>query len=127
MLLTRFHSTAPRHATAQASSLHWLARAHAISAGDAKLSERIERVLARCAAHIDSRGHSIDEVAAGRWDGDLYDLPREPHGAGTGARTAAFERIVDRYFDDEFPGDPPDDLVHVTCTGYSSPSGAQWV
>jgi len=38
-----------------------------------------------------------------------------------------FAEIVDDYFTDAYPDDepPPDDLVHVTCTGYVSPSAAQ--
>ena len=51
---------------------------------------------------------------------------RSPHGAGTAARTRLFSEIVDAYFEEAYAGDgAPDDLVHVTCTGYVSPSGAQ--
>ena len=126
MLLTRFLVTPPRHAIAQPACQSWLARAHAIAAGDAMLGERIARVLAKVACQIETRGHSVDEIAAGRWDGGIYDLAREPHGRGIGARTEVFASIVDRYFEDTYgPDDPPDDLIHVTCTGYVSPSGAQ--
>jgi predicted naringenin-chalcone synthase len=126
MLLTRFTPSPTRHAIPQADSQSWIARAHAIAAGDAALGERIARVLARVPFQIDTRGHSVDEIAAGRWDGGIYDVAREPHGRAMGARTDVYAAIVDRYFEEAFAfEDAPDDLVHVTCTGYVSPSGAQ--
>jgi predicted naringenin-chalcone synthase len=115
MLLARFHVTPPRHDLAQASSLHWLAHAHE---PDEARADRLERILGRYACQIDSRGHSIDEVAEGRRDGVLFD--------SLAPRMARFAAIVDEYFADTYASDDaPDDLVHVTCTGYASPSGAQ--
>jgi predicted naringenin-chalcone synthase len=68
----------------------------------------------------------IDLEAA--WvDSPIYDLPRNPHGAGSGARTRVFAELVEAYFHEAYASEtePPDELVHVTCTGYVSPSGAQ--
>jgi predicted naringenin-chalcone synthase len=38
-----------------------------------------------------------------------------------------FAEIVDEYFVDTYANEPlgPDDMIHVTCTGYVSPNGAQ--
>lgn len=103
---------------------------------------------------ITKRGYEIRDVASSRWDEMLvYDFALGPEGAGTEARTRHFARITDRvlerlYADDERDerdagderderdergdadgagtGDgPPRDLLHVTCTGYASPSAAQ--
>jgi predicted naringenin-chalcone synthase len=115
MLLARFHVTPPRHRIAQATSLHWLAHAH--EPDDAR-AERLARIVARFACQIDSRGHSIDEVAEDRRDGVLF--------GGLAPRMARFAALVDDYFTDTYADDDaPDDLVHVTCTGYASPSSAQ--
>ena len=66
------------------------------------------------------------DVELGGWDGnEIYDLRRNPHGAGTAARTRLYGEIVDAYFEETYDARRPDDLVHVTCTGYASPSGAQ--
>lgn len=105
MLLTRFVATRPRFETSQARSLEWLIEKHGV---------KYERAIRRVACgpdRIAKRGHSfaLDETA--------FD-PRERYG-----------EIVDRCFADAYADEPvaPDDLIHVTCTGYASPSGAQKV
>jgi predicted naringenin-chalcone synthase len=137
-----FVATPPRYQIAQDRSLAWLADAHAaaetvIGELDAAASEgfatRIGRVLARCGCppdQIATRGHSVADVDAGRGgfaDGILYDVARHPHGRSTGYRMRLYAELIDAYFTAAYAGDgePPDDLVHVTCTGYVSPSGAQ--
>jgi predicted naringenin-chalcone synthase len=122
--------------------LRWLAAAHATSAamrGDLDsearqvFEARMTRVLERCAARPDKiarRGVSLPDVESTRWNEHaLYDLDTHPHGRGSGARTQIFADLVDRYFDDTYATEDvgPDDLIHVTCTGYVSPSGAQKV
>jgi predicted naringenin-chalcone synthase len=132
-VLTQFHAARPRHELTQQASLDWLTRAHAASGRDDvddALVARIARVIARCACAPDKiarRGVSIADPLNASWaDNVLYDVPRDPHGKGTAERTRLFERIVDDYFTVAYAGDDaPDDLIHVTCTGYVSPSGAQ--
>jgi predicted naringenin-chalcone synthase len=57
----------------------------------------------------------------------LYDVRPHPSGAGTAARTKLFSEIVNTYFETEYATiqAAPSDLIHVTCTGYAAPSGAQ--
>ncbi len=62
------------------------------------------------------------------WDAlAIYDVTRHPRGKGTAARSRVFAEAVNAYFEAEYDDEPvaPGDLVHVTCTGYVSPSGAQ--
>jgi predicted naringenin-chalcone synthase len=142
MLLTGFASTRPRFEISQARSLEWLAVAHAEAeatraqlshAGKLEFIARMARLIARSACAPDkiaTRGHSIPDIDLGGWEGnEIYDLRRSPRGAGTAARTRLFAEIVGTYFDDtyarETAPDDLDDLIHVTCTGYVSPSGAQ--
>ena len=111
MLLTRFVAARPRFEITQARSLEWLARVHAAAGG------KVERALARVAPKaIERRGHALadDELA------HLITL-------GTEARTRRYVEIVDDYFAHAYADEPigPDDMIHVTCTGYASPSGAQ--
>lgn len=139
-LLTRFHSTPPRFELSQARSLAWLSEAHALAEAtregldhDARVAveQRIARVLARCGcspASIASRGVSVADAVPSSWDDkQLYDLHRHPHGRGTAARVRLFAEIVDDYFTATYADErvAPDELIHVTCTGYVSPSGAQ--
>ena len=139
MLLTAFAASRPRFEITQARSLEWLATAHAeAEATRASLSPaeksafalRMARLLGRCACTPDKiarRGHSVPDIDLGGWDGnEIYDLRRHAHGSGTAVRTRVFAEVVNAYFDEAYRGDtPPDDLIHVTCTGYASPSGAQ--
>ena len=139
-LLTRFTATRPKHEITQAHSLAWLAAAHAASEAtihqlddDARrrFETRIARVLERCACppeRISRRGVSVADARTTAWDTNaIYDLTLHPHGRGSGARTQRFSEVVDSYFADAYVDElsAPDDLIHVTCTGYVSPSGAQ--
>ncbi|TMQ21153.1 MAG: naringenin-chalcone synthase [Deltaproteobacteria bacterium] len=98
----------------------------------AAFTDKIARVIERCAcppSKIGRRGHSVRDITSGAaWsDNELYDLPLHPHGSGSATRTRLYAEIVDRYFAEAYAGEtqPPDDLIHVTCTGYASPSGGQ--
>ena len=139
-LLTRFVATSPRFVTSQARSLEWLAAAHAESeatagglddVGRARFRSRIERAIKRCACSpekIRQRGQSVGDLDAIDFTNNvIYDLRNHPRGKGSTARTRLFAEVVDDYFDTTYADEavPPDDLIHVTCTGYASPNGAQ--
>lgn len=57
----------------------------------------------------------------------IFNLHESPRGRTLEARNEFFantaRRVVERFYDDETK--PPADLVHVTCTGYASPSAIQ--
>jgi len=145
-LLTRFTATRPRHVVPQQQALDWLARAHAgaeaavaglSAAGRERFERKIARLLERVGCtpdRIATRASVLPDFALGDRDEPvLYDSarvdppPSYPRGRGATARLDAFARAVDDYFAAEYSAerDAPDDLIHVTCTGYVSPSGAQ--
>ncbi|MGE5184150.1 MAG: 3-oxoacyl-[acyl-carrier-protein] synthase III C-terminal domain-containing protein [Acidobacteriota bacterium] len=120
LVLARFAITRPRHELDQERALAWIAATHADAeaarAGldrDARdaFEARLARVIRRVACGADRiarRGHAHPLGTAG----DrvvLYD--------------AAMTDMLARAYAGE--AEPPDDLIHVTCTGYSSPSTAQ--
>jgi len=138
-LLRRFAVTRPAYEIAQDDSLAWLAAAHAEAqaaragpdfdraAFEAKMVRAIEH-FGCSPSKIGTRGHAVEDIASTHWEGHrVYDLPHHPHGSSSAVRTRLYAEIVDRYFTDAYAGetDAPDDIVHVTCTGYVSPSGAQ--
>lgn len=92
------------------------------SGNSRELETRMLRLLGRVACTPDkiaSRGHSLDYVARGQAPDTV---------ATTAQRMAQFETIVDEYFAHTYANESaPNDIVHVTCTGYVSPSGAQKV
>lgn len=139
-LLTRFVATPARYSIEQARSLEWLAAAHTEAEAtlkqlDASAREkfhaRVERAIRRCACapdKISKRGQSVADIESFRFDENvLYDLRIHPRGKGATARTRLFAQVVDDYFAGSYADEPiaPDDLIHVTCTGYASPNGAQ--
>jgi predicted naringenin-chalcone synthase len=77
-------------------------------------------------------GEFLDEDFSGK---ELFPLDRLPPGAGTAVRMDAFgamaAKAVKALYEirdtatDAVPDAPPDEIIHVTCTGYSAPSAVQ--
>jgi predicted naringenin-chalcone synthase len=144
IVVSDFRSLRPAHAIAQGASLDWIASAHARSEAtvarqegrafdETAFRDSFARRVARFAcgpALIASRGHEIGDVGHTRWDAmDVFRLDDHPEGVDMLARTRLFgdhaRGVVDRLYAEDSAG--PGDLVHVTCTGYVSPSAAQRV
>jgi predicted naringenin-chalcone synthase len=140
MVATGFRVLRPRYHARQEDILRWLADVHAraqvtaaaSNEGEAKaFHSRMERLIRHvcCGSdRIGSRGYSAsDPQHAETAESGLYDVSRVPAGAGMSARTDLYAHEVETAFERFYEGEaePPDDLVHVTCTGYVSPSGAQ--
>jgi predicted naringenin-chalcone synthase len=140
VVLSRFVASRPEFEMTQQRALEWLAAAHAeaeagIERLDARGRDRFEVKIARAIRRvacgpdrIARRGQSVGEIDTFSFtEGAIYDIARHPRGRGSAERTRLYARIVDDYFLRAYADDvePPDDLVHVTCTGYVSPTGAQ--
>jgi predicted naringenin-chalcone synthase len=139
--LTHFKSVRPAHEAPQGDTLEWLARMHAdaerkkasspASFDSAAFEGRMRKLLHRCGCPADKIATRGYELADGIWapfaETHVYDLDGDPDGAGSHVRTQLYARIVEgaveRLYADEHIA--PRDLLHVTCTGYSSPSAAQ--
>jgi len=139
-IIRDFAITRPRHETAQADLLAWLAAAHArseatihgLSDEAARAFEaRLNKVMGRVAcgpAKISRRGSVVSDADSTRWAAKtLYDVDQNPRGKPMSARSEIFSSVVDAYFEDAYRDETvaPRELIHVTCTGYISPSGAQ--
>lgn len=141
-VLGDFRSLLPAHRPSQAQTLDWLALAHTRAEGqlaaeqsrpfdEAAFLESMKRRLRRFGCGEDkiaSRGHELEDCAHVRWsDMEVYRLSEGPHGAGMRVRTEVFGRLASRALARLFVEveSPPRELIHVTCTGYESPSAAQ--
>lgn len=110
----------------QDSALNWLAKAHAHF--DSSLDpELIQKLLYRYGCRSDrikSRGTVLEDCTHSKWD--QMQIFKKPAPL-LSDRMKLFEKISDatfeRFYADAKTG--PSDLIHVSCTGYVSPSGAQ--
>lgn len=140
MLITSFRLARPRFEASQDEFLAWLAEAHTRSAEASSrdgsfdrraFRDRMRRLVRHVCCGSDriaSRGYSAppDDRGEAR-DLRIDDMSRSPAGPGTAERTDWFAQEVEAAFARLYAEEtvPPADLVHVTCTGYVSPSGAQ--
>ncbi len=133
MILCDFHSIRPPHETDQAATLDWFVDAHvkAEKNPDPAYREAMREKFWRYGCKPDriaKRGHIVPDYLHCDWEKmEIYRLNDSPSGADLSVRTSYYEKHVDAIFERYFPEQaiPPEDLIHVTCTGYVSPSGAQ--
>ena len=131
MFLFDFQLIRPPFETLQEDTLDWLACAHAKAEGKEAFRETIKERIWHVGCKPDriaKRGHVLPDFLHQDWEKmELYRLTEEPSGKNLGARMDIFQTEVEKVFDQYYPEEatPPDDLIHVSCTGYVSPSGAQ--
>jgi predicted naringenin-chalcone synthase len=114
--ITGFHPIYPRFRTSQKALENWLSEAH-VKAGYAG-AQAMEALFSRY-------GASADQIAY-----RSHELPMRllsPAGSDLAQKTQYFEecvnKIFERFYSDQ--ASAPEAIIHVTCTGYSAPSGAQ--
>jgi predicted naringenin-chalcone synthase len=125
VFLAGFRALPPRHVTSQQELLSWLVDAH-VRAGGSEL-QTMRSLFDRYSAsmeHIASRGHWLDDFTHRDWE--LMEL-FGPGGSDLAAKTRFFDTTVSQVFRTLYPANSikPGAIIHVTCTGYASPSGAQ--
>ena len=122
MILGEFELIRPPYETNQQQTLEWLVAAH----GE-EYREKFWRVACK-PDQIEKRGHILPDYQHSDWDKmELFRLKAPSGNPDLSARMYFYEKHVDPIFEQFYPeGElPPDDLIHVSCTGYLSPSGAQ--
>jgi len=138
LMLSNFSVRRPQYQLRQKPALDWLSEVHSLAEATLKglteperaaFASRYAKLLERCACgpeRIAQRGHVSADLGSTTELG-LYDVRHFPHGRGSAARSLIFAQVVNAYFEREFATEEraPSELIHVTCTGYVSPSGAQ--
>jgi len=141
LILHDFQSQPAPHQAGQGAILEWIAAAHGraetvlrnpATAGEREaIEQRLRKLVLRFGCSTDrihSRGAFLDDFTHLDWDRmRIFRLDRWPSGAPCGERTRFFQEISRQVFERYYAeaADPPAVLIHVTCTGYASPSGAQ--
>lgn len=141
LFLHDFHSRPATHHSDQGAILEWIAAAHAqaeitlqkpATAEEREvLTKRFRKLVLRFGCSTDriaSRNSFLDDFTHRDWDRmRIFQLNEFPSGKPCGERSRFFSEISGAAFEDFYAEDttPPAVLIHVTCTGYVSPSGAQ--
>lgn len=133
--VTNFHILRPPFEVTQEAALEWLFQAH--TAAEKKATGQLppSRLKSRLLkiglgeGKIKKRGVSCSDILHFDWDKmAIYNLNHSPHGHYFKERTHLFDQIVTELFETFYHDTPlPSHLIHVTCTGYTAPSGAQKV
>jgi predicted naringenin-chalcone synthase len=131
MYLKNFHSIQPPYQQNQAESLTWLASIYKAAQQDqsnteAEYNKLLQRV-ACSAAQIATRHFFIPDPELVDIDQHLvYPVKDSPRGITMLERQQFYHKAVKKIFDEIYELRKfPDDIIHVSCTGYISPSAAQ--
>lgn len=129
MFLSQFQNFSPPYQVPQSFALQWLAQAHARLSEDIEPS-RFAKLLNRYGCgpdKIEMRGSFLRDFSHDRWDEmQIFRPDRGP--VSVDERLAFFNEVLAVPVAQLYPqGERADfdSFIHVTCTGYSSPSLAQ--
>lgn len=137
--LSNFRIVRPAFEKAQEDAIRWLAEAH--SAGEAfagfpagrsdSSPQYFQKLISRFGCRperIASRGHELSDFNHTRWEEmRIFRLREHPRGLPMEARQLVFDELVRAKCDSLFLPEEStgSDLIHVSCTGYLSPSPLQ--
>ncbi len=137
MLLTDFQILRPPYETSQEATLEWLIDAHVFAekiknhpdlpSFRKTLTDKLWHIGCK-PDRIAKRGHVTPDYLHKNWEEmEVYRLNQDTSGENLSVRSKFFEEYTTHVFEKFYPEEslPPNDLIHVSCTGYVSPSGAQ--
>ena len=133
--LNQFQIITPKNRVSQDALLDWIIKCHQVSEPiSAELIEKLFRRYGVKSTQISQRYLECDDVLSTNFaENEIYRIVDDHvHGASITKRaeffsTRAYETFRKFYDVSQAPAvnDRPDHLIHVTCTGYISPSAAQ--
>jgi predicted naringenin-chalcone synthase len=145
--ITSFETQDPKFVISQEDSLEWLVRAHAkaesvkdsLDLPEVEFTHRMSRLLSRYGVSplkIGQRFVEISDLLDTNWENhEIYNFGNSKAGTGRvfaygtdiGKKTEFFLKRSLEVFRNFYPKSqtPPDQIIHVTCTGYASPSAPQ--
>jgi predicted naringenin-chalcone synthase len=138
-LLYDFKVQLPRYHCSQEEGFRWLAASHAKAEALASPNEtiesewraRLEKLVRRfgCSPkHIGQRYSELNDFLHTTWeDMQIFNLAESAEGKGLNTRNQFFADAANRAVKNFYPEEEsaPADLLHITCTGYASPSAIQ--
>jgi predicted naringenin-chalcone synthase len=141
IFLHEFQSQPARYHSDQAAILEWIAAAHAQAEitlqqppSDEEreaITRRLRKLVLRFGCSTDRiafRNSALEDFTHTDWDRmRIFQLNKFPSGKPCGERSRFYREISGEAFETFYAEatEPPPVIIHVTCTGYVSPSGAQ--
>ncbi len=141
LFLHNFRIHLPKNLGTHEQNVQWLAAAHAQAEATLRKDEpdfdqsafrrQIERYIRRFGPSpeaVGGRRSDIDEFLDEEFENKkLFPLHQKPEGAGLGLRMDVFAEMADNAVKSLYTTDEaaPNEILHVTCTGYASPSAPQ--
>lgn len=136
--LSNFQIVRPPYESLHQDTLEWIIQAHIQAEKkdkqdryDDTFSQKIRTDLQRVGCKsttISTRGHSISDFLTTSWDTmRIYRLQEAAVGIGIEERQKIHKELVDTYVENLFQNvqEPPNQIIHVSCTGYDSPNSCQ--
>ncbi|KAG8156035.1 hypothetical protein JTE90_016740 [Oedothorax gibbosus] len=140
LTLSQFEIIRPAYESSQEETLSWLIQAHTQSEAytQGKKAEQIQPFTLNLKQKLDhvackpnriaKRGHILSDFLHTEWEKmKVYRLEESSFGVDLTTRSKIFSDQVEAAFEQFYPKSAisPNHLIHVTCTGYVSPSGGQ--
>lgn len=142
IVLSDFRIIRPKFEIQQESGLSWVAMAHAYAKYIENNNNKINKTFAEIHAHmlnvlnrfackpdkIFNRGTALSDYSHQDWENmTLFDFKKSYNGSSISDRMTFFSEVVEEVFAAFYLNytQPPEHLIHVSCTGYVSPSAAQ--
>lgn len=140
VVLNQFQVIRPPYQATQSDALDWLAQAHAEAEQTqqqdplfdlASFRKRLHRLLSRYGCSPDKigfRGYYLADFSHQKWaQMEVFNVIQQPMGAGFQVRMRVFSEAAAQAFAQAYQNEQPApaEIIHVTCTGYESPSSAQ--
>ncbi len=138
--LSGFHRLRPQHEGDYAQCAEWLAQAHT-QAEETRLQgvtfdreeflKKMRRYIARFGPNplaLGSRGADLDDFLHTNWDEmRIFRLRENATGMDMAQRMQVFAEVTEDILQKFYPDNasPVNRIIHVTCTGYVSPSAVQ--
>lgn len=127
-----FEPVLPAYEKPQSELVDWILKSHIRAqsfVGEVEDAEKFEHTLRRFSLNekfISKRHFELGEVDENWEDHRIYKITKEtPNGASIEERNLYFGEKAQIVFSKLYEKRTPDHVVHVTCTGYISPSPAQ--
>ncbi len=140
VFLNQFHVVKPPHCVSQVDLLSWITKCHQEAESKNAHSEKkidnelMKKLFSRYSvkpAQISQRFLESDDILHENFkDHSIYKIDDDHHNGATITERAHFfsekaYRVFNQFYDLNSKAPRPNHLIHVTCTGYISPSAAQ--